>query len=455
MPYDFGWSGVGNYAGSSGYGVDAQGRYGYQPGRRSSFSTPDYPVYFNGRYISIQTQKPWTGKLQTGQTTKAGVIVPESEPSFEDRYKAREVIKDPVIAAEADKLQKTFDDTAATTTTDYQSYLKDFKTQAQAAIDAMKTAADTGPDIEALRNAQSRYSTGLDTAAADYLALNQDAAGRQRALVAEARDLSGYDAAQNAIKADLLAQATQAANRYHLGKFAGTNAGLGTDDMAAYLRASAQAALPIELAKQTERNRVLSDVAIPSERYLTGLETNRIGSFMPSVLGAQYQSATNLESAIQALRNSAATGNWQAAQYIAQIPEIAAALRQKILQGDSSLVGLLAQLRDQSRYRGLEDTQRVQVSQPMYFNMNTGGYPTSGGGSRYIGGGGGVSNYAGLTGTGGTIPTLSDTLEYTPTGGIFDPGLRRTVGYRNLATGANVPIDPRTGGVQYYNPYTR
>jgi hypothetical protein len=55
-------------------------------------------------------------------------------------------------------------------------------------------------------------------------------------------------------------------------------------------------------------------------------------------------------------------------------------MRQQLLTGQISQLGGIASLEDQARYRGLMDTVGANLSQPVGYNMSTGGFPSP---SRY------------------------------------------------------------------------
>lgn len=326
------------------------------------------------RYENSRTKQPWTGQLPNGQYAANGRIsqaptAPAIDPNNPNqRYKAVDIVKDPAIASASDDLLAQFKKTADASLGHFNDYLKEFQNASKTAFDKSKIAADTSGTEAALRGELSQYRDTLSGAASDYANLNTADAARQRDIVRQANDLLPmYDQAATNIGDRQAAELRKLVSRYKLGT--GTPTSLGSDEQRILARGLADVMLPLEEQKIGRRYDVLSNLALPVERDITGRETSRIASFVPSVAGSIFGAGTGVANQIQALKERVANMSMTDAVRYLQMAGVPAEVMQHILGVDISQLGAISQLRDQSRYRGLQDLLGVNLSQPQSFNF--------------------------------------------------------------------------------------
>lgn len=367
-------------------------------------SASDYAVFdaSTGLYKNIRTQQPWTGKLQDGRMANGGKISDGTTTTTQggysplqkagstgstaidpnnvaQRYQAVDVVKSPGVASATTDLLDEFKKSADQSLKGFDDYLKDFRSQADAAIARSKTSADPTATINTLQGSQDRYNATLDRNSADYTAANADAAARQRGIVTDAMDaLPQYRQALTNAEGLAQAQAAKNVSRYGAGKnaAAGANLGLGSDVVALGNRASYEASQPYEMAKVNRFYDILSGLAMPTERDIANRDSTRLGQYQPMVAGAQFSSTQGTAKAIFDLKRAASAQDWETAFNIMRVPQVAAQVKQQILQGDTALLGMIAQLEESSHYRGLQDKLGANPSQPAYFGVGQPAYPS-------------------------------------------------------------------------------
>lgn len=389
-----------NYIGSSGFGVDASGRYGRLTSapRRAATPTPSYAVFdiSSGKVVDSRTGEIYSGKdPMSGKTFQAGVEVPIAKTGVDvaSRYQPVEVIRSPATASAQEDLMATFKKNAARQLEDFGSSLNAFKTDLNAARTLNKEATNIQPTVDALSSAQRDYSGSMDEATAAYQRALADSAAAQRGIVTQANDTLGdYDTALNNILANQLGLVSRNVNKYKMGT--STPRSLGSAETSMLARGALEASLPIAQAKIQRRYDILGSLAMPTESAIAGRNIDYAGRYLPSAAGSELSSQQSTATTIQALRDRAASAGLSNAVAYLQAYGLPAQLQQQLFSGQISELEALRQIEEASRYRGLMDTEGVQVSQPIAYNMALPGYPQF-----PTTGGTGTSRYGSLTGT--------------------------------------------------------
>ncbi len=402
----------GNYAGSSGYwgdtGNNYQGsragmgypgdraknsiaaRYGLTPssigtsaeswGTSNSLSRPtiagDGLAYVGGSNTKFTGTDPVTKKRYVNGAEQS--LVPGTDTYINpndpnQRYQAVSIVKDPTLSGAADDLSTQFATAAKNAITDYSKLLPDYQAQAATAEAASKAAADTSGTQKTLQDAQTRFSTGLDTAQSDYSALDAANAAKQRDIVAKRyADEATYNDLQ-----DQSNQIAQGGVMRMTSKNGAIRGGIpyGTDAQAAFARESYQAGLPYQLAKENYHQQNLANES-GVETALTADEARRIG-FNVAAQGQQYQSAQSTAQAVQALKVSSANQDWETMTRILSVPTLYNEAVQRAAAGDVQLGQALAAFKATTNYQGLRDVLGEQVSTPAYFSQNQGNLPNA------------------------------------------------------------------------------
>lgn len=369
----------------SNYWGSVAGKYGNTQQNQGNIARigPDGLAYTGGSTTRYSGKDPVTGKMYKDGVEQT--LIPGSSDQYinpndpNQRYQAVSISKDPTLSGAADDLSAQFAKSAKASLTDYSKILDDYKKQAGVATDASRAAADTGPTQAALQTAQDRFSTGLDTSQAEYRARNAENTGVQRDIInQEQADLGRYDTLND--QANALAQAgvTKQVSRYGLGKNAsagGANLGLGSDETALLARESYAASFPYQMAKEARAQQVLQNRS-NTENQLSAADAARIG-FDVSTNAQRYQSAQGTAQAIQALKVSAASLDWDTVSRIMSVPQLAAQVQQQILAGDTQLAQALSGLKSTTNYQGLQDRLGANITQPQYYSQANPGYPAA------------------------------------------------------------------------------
>lgn len=435
---------AGNWPGS------AQGKTNPSAGRQ------DYAVWNAGTqtYQSVLTGQPYSGtdpftgkqitngkEVQTGQP--GGVQVPGTNQTIDpndpnQRYKPVDIVKDPAVAGEADKLTKQFSDAAATSLKDFGDYLNTFKQQTAQANKASQAATDVGADINALQQNQKRYDTALGANVADLNTINAQNADAESAIVQQAKDLlPSYDAAAQAVADRQQAALQGQLNRYSAGS---GSQGASSDMQRMLLAGTADIQLPTQLAKVGRQYDLLSNLALPVQRDITNRATSAVTQFNPYAESQQYGSFAATTQQIQGLKSQVANMTWDNAVRYMQSMGIPPAVQSQVLGVDISQLGSLAGVRGGARYQGLQDVLGVDVSQPVgaSFQAPAGRTYTP----RYnvpgYGGGGAAPTVTGSTNLGGNAPVQVGGAAATSPWGESDPN--RYIGgfgggYYDMSTG--------------------
>ena len=447
-----------NAPGSSGYGINPlTGRYGplvSGPASSTGTNRADYGVYDaqSGKLISVLTGKPYSGVdphsgytysngVQTSGTpgSAATATIPGTNTQINpndpnQRYQAVNIDKNKdVVAAEGD-LMKTFQDNAKSALSDFGTTLSNFKNDLASARTKANAATDITGTTKALTDAQGEYSGSLDASNAAYQKALADSAAAQRGVVSQANaDLPLYDQATNNVIANQLGLAQQNFSRYKMGSATPTSG--SSADMRELARAADQASAPMELAKVNQRYNILGSLAMPAEERIGAAGINYAGSFLPSIAGSRYGSATTLANTLQGLKQQVAGMSMQDATQFLTAAGIPAQMQQAILSGQINQLGQLGQVESANKYQGLQDLLGVNVSQPVGYNMGNPGYPSyppTPPTSRY----GGYPNF-----NGGQQQVAPQQPNQAPGGG--NQGNRRedpnAGGYWNLTDGSFVP----------------
>lgn len=297
------------------------------------------------------------------------------------RYNPVDIVKSPDIDSARTTLMDTFKKGAADALTGFDDYLGQFKDMLNVARTKSSQATDPSQTIARLRQLENRYDTSLDANGQEYRDLNSDTAARERAIVQESRDLlPSFDTARDRVR-DLQTQMLQnQVSRYKAGS--GTPRSLGSSEEAQLVNGAGRIAVPLELAKINQRYDILSRYALPVEQDIAGRETNRIASYTPAQLAAQFQAGTFTATTIQQLLQQTSQMAQEDAVRFMQAIGVPEQIRQQILSGQITELGALNQLEDQSRYRGLQDVLGAMPTQTQTYSTGTPGYPAP---SRYGG----------------------------------------------------------------------
>jgi hypothetical protein len=373
-----------NYIGSSGYGTLPNGLYGNMP------TTPNYNVQqpleyavydvSQNKVVSNRTRKPFTGKdPRTGQSYVNGVASAASAESAQpmdpnQRYRALDVVKAPDIASAQTDMMAAFKKTADASLKPFSEHLGNFNADLESARSAGKEATNIQPTVNALVGAQQKYAADLGSSNDSYQKALADAAAASRGIVKSADNtLPMYDAAANNLQNIAIANANRYASRYQLGS--GTPSSPSSYMEALRMQKVAEAAAPFEMAKIDRRFSNLSNYALPVEQQIAGQNINYVGNYLPGIAGSNYNSAVQTANAIQSLKNSVSGMSYDNAIRYMQALGIPSDLMQRVFSNQLGQLGQLAQLGEMSHYRGLEDTNPMSVSQPVYYNMGLPGYP--------------------------------------------------------------------------------
>jgi hypothetical protein len=351
-----------NFAGSSSRGSTPQ-----------NFQRQDYPAIQagTGRLISGVTGLPWTGPAPGTGTT------PPVNPNDPNRYQALEVIKSPEVAGGANVLMDSFKQGAETTAKGW----TDFFNEAKAAQAANKTAFNReqesfniAPLANELRANNEAFATQSRDIGSRYSGVDAEYEAAQRKLAEQAYYvLPQYDAAAQAIANRQFAVNAGRVSRYKAGS--GTPTSLGSSELAMLNRAAADVYLPLEREKIARRMGLITDLSMPLEREFAGRDTVRLGD---EYQREQYLSERNADTEKQIKQLEIAVAGMSRAQAESYVRSLGLPMQiqQEILARHISNLGGIAQLEDQSRYRGLQDTQGINLTPTVAYSMGTGTYPT-------------------------------------------------------------------------------
>lgn len=389
-----------------------------------------------GLYVDPVTGAPYTGtNLATGYSYNKGVptgqVVPFSggkvinpnDPN--QRYQAANIIKSPEIASATQNLMDTFTKTASTALEDFNTYLGNFKDQIGGAAAKSAAATDIGPLSATLRGQQASYANALNQSAAEYAALNQATAGREGAVVQEARDLiPAYDQAMNDLRDYQSGTLQSAINaRYAAGA---TPRSMGSGLARELIRGEAAITVPLEQAKIQQRYNVLGQFAMPSVLDIANRETARIGTFNPMIAAQQFQSGQATEQTIQQLAMATANMSYDNAVKYMTALSVPWNVQQQILSGQIAQLGGLSQLYSGSRYQGLQDVLGAYPTPAVGYNLGLPGYPgaTRYGSPQYPSFGGPASSFVSGNLTAGNAPKRvnaisGNPMEYDPLMGMY------------------------------------
>lgn len=382
-----------NYPGSSGYGPIGTG-FGrvYTPPPTTDSGPADYPLFdaSTGKLISRKTGKPWVGAMPPGwvnpygsaasAASAQGVQVPYAPPGTminpndpTQRYKPVDIVKSPDIAKGQEDLMKTFQDSAAASLKDFNTYLSNFKNDLTAARTAGKAATDPATiaqDIASMRGQQEQYASGLQGDVSQLSDINRASAAAEQGIVTQANAiLPQYDAAAKAVADQQMQEVVRNLSRYKMGT--GTPTSAGGDEARILAAEAAKVYAPFEQAKIDRQLNLLTGLALPVQRDITNRATYAASQFNPQAQGEIFRSGRATERDVQNLRDTVASMSYQQALQFMQAAGIPANIMQQILSGQISQLGALGQLEDQSRYRGLQDVLGVYPSQPMGFSNRT------------------------------------------------------------------------------------
>lgn len=452
-----------NYPGSSGYGILPNGTVGL-------LTTPpaqnrlDYAVMdpTSGIAVSILTGKPWNGvEPRTGQTYVGGKLSQQAQTGLatvpgtnqqinpndpNQRYKAADITKQPDIADAEKQMLKSFQDTTSTALKDFGSYLDEAKQQAGVAQKASAAATNIAPLTNELRQTQQQYAAGLNTDINQLTGANAATTAGENAIVKQGQDmLGGYDQAINNAEALANQDVMSAVSRYGIGKNAGAGAALGAGgDVARIAAAEAyRAAQPYELAKINQGYNLLQNLNLPVTQDIGRRLSTQYGQIQPGIQASQFQTAQGTAQAIQTLKQYASQQDWQTVQQLLSLPQMANAIRQAILSGDTSLLGMLSQLESASHYQGLQDVLGVNPSQPQGYDLSTPGYPNFAPRAPRYGGGGGAA------GPNAANPPIDINASVTPLNPVGSTG---PITYGGTSQNPLYAIGP--GGVTYQSVVT-
>lgn len=374
-----------NFAGSSGYSASGKRlATSVTPKQQSSSDGLDYAVYdiSSNKVVSLKTGQPYNGvDPRTGNTYSGGILqaaagaanAPTGDPTKD--YQAVQIEKSPEIASATQGLLAEFKKNAESSLANFNDYLKSYQTDIDAARQKSLAATDTSGTEAALGAAKQQYTAGLAASDEAYRRAMADTAARERAVVTGAvDDLTGYDDAVNRMQQIALNQVPAYMSRFKLRT--GTPTSLGSADVAEMTRQLTNAAAPFELAKINQRYAIRSGMELPVEQQLGNMGITYAGSYLPSIAGANYGADVNIAQYIQGLRQSVAGMSFQDANAYLTAAGVPDSIKQSIFGGYTQNLGAIAGLMPSAYYQGLNYVPGAQLSQPAYYNMGTGGYPT-------------------------------------------------------------------------------
>lgn len=372
-----------NFQGSSGFGVLPGGRYGRltsTPPRNPGAGNPDHAIWdaSSGRVVSFNTGQPFSGvDPGTGKNFNNGIEVAPPNPAtqpFNERYQPREIIRSPETARAQTDLMEQFRSNASSALQDFNSQLSRYRDDVNAARSASHAATDVAPTVAALQSAQRDYGSSLTTADQRYQAALDEAAARERGIVTQAQDYSGFDTALNNALAHNLDVVRGNVSRYKMGT--STPRSMGSAENAMLMAGATAASVPIELARQQRRYDVLTGLAMPTERDIAGRNIAYAGGFLPGTAASRYGAETGTAMNVQNLLSQAATAGFTNAAAYLQAYGMPAMLQQQILTGQITELEALRQIEEAARYRTVEDTAGMPITQPVSYNMALPGYPS-------------------------------------------------------------------------------
>lgn len=386
-----------NYPGSSGFGPIGTG-FGrvYTAPPATDAGPPDYPVFdaSTGKLISRKTGKQWMGAMPPGWVnpygsaasadSARGVQVPYAPPGTminpndpTQRYKPVDIVKSPDIAKGEEDLMKTFQDSASSALKDFGTYLSNFKNDLGAARTAAKAATDPATiaqDIATMRGDQAKYQTSLEGDVSQLAEINRANAAAEQGIVGQANAiLPQYDAAAKAVADQQMDAVNRNFSRYKMGT--GTPTSAGGDEARILAAEAARVYAPFEQAKIDRQLNLLTGLALPVQRDITNRATAAVTGFNPQAQGEIFRSGMATERDVQNLRDQVAGMSYQQALQFMQAAQIPVNIMQQILSGQIGQLGALSDIRDRSRYTGLQDVLGVYPSQPIGFSNRMPGLP--------------------------------------------------------------------------------
>lgn len=334
---------------------------------------PDYPVIDagTGNLVSAKTGQSWTGPIP-GQPAPSTV-----NPNDPNRYQAVEVIKSPAIAGATNTLMDSFKQGADITNKGWKDFFDEAKNAQAANREAFNREQryfDVQPTADELRSGNERFASLSRDIGGRYGAVDANYEARMRELLAQAEGvLPQYDEAARAIANQQFAANAGMVSRYKAGS--GTPMSLGSSEIAMLNRAARDAYLPFEREKIARRLGLITDLSMPLEREFATRDSARLADEYGR---EQYLSERNAETVkqIKQLELAVAGMSRQQAESYLRSLGLPSQIAQEILSRHIANLGGLAQLEEGSRYRGLQDTQGINLTPAVGYNMSMGSFPT-------------------------------------------------------------------------------
>lgn len=332
----------------------------------------DYPAIQagTGKLISGVTGLPWTGPdPRTSPTT---------DPNDPSRYQPLEVIKSPAVAAGANVLMDSFKQGAEATTkgwTDFFNEAKAAQAMNREAFQREQQAFNVAPFANDLRANNEAFATQSREIGGRYRDVDAEYEAAQRALTEKAYQTNNaeVEAAKVAVANRIASGALGNVSRYKAGS--GTPTSLGSSEIAMTNRAIADSYLPYELDRVNRKMGLITNLEMPLEREYATRDAATLGNEYQSERYLSERNADTEKQIKQLELSVAGMSRAQAESYIRSLG-LPMQIQQEILARHIANLGGIGQLEEQSRYRGLQDTQGVNLTPTVGYSMGTGTYPT-------------------------------------------------------------------------------
>lgn len=331
----------------------------------------DYPAIQagTGKLISGVTGLPWTGPMPGSDA---------ANPNDPNRYQPLEVIKSPEVAGATGVLMDSFKQGADATAkgwTDFFNEAKAAQGMNKEAFQREQQSFNIDPLANNLREVNADFTSRSRDIGSRYADIDAEYERNQRALVDEAygRNDTEITAAKEAIARRLAAGNLGAVSRYKAGS--GTPTSLGSSELRMTNRAISDAYMPFELDRVNRRMGLLTNYEMPLERELAARDAATVGNEYQSERYLSERNADTEKQIKQLELSVAGMSRAQAESYIRSLG-LPMQIQQEILARHIANLGGIAQLEEGSRYRGLRDTQDINLTPTVGYTMGTGTYPT-------------------------------------------------------------------------------
>lgn len=323
-----------------------------------------------GKLISGVTGLPWTGPDPR--------VSPTADPNDPNRYQPLEVIKSPAVAGATNVLMDSFKQGAEATQKGWTDFFKEAQAAQgmnKAAFEREQQSFNVQPLADDLRQTNADFAGRSRDIGARYVADDAEYEASQRALMDKAylTNNNEIDAAKLAVANRLSAAAQGQVSRYKAGS--GTPTSLGSSELRMSQRAISDSYLPYELDRVNRKMGLITNYEMPLEREYAARDAATLGNEYQSERYLSERNADTEKQIKQLELSVAGMSRAQAESYVRSLG-LPMQIQQEILARHIANLGGIAQLEDQSRYRGLQDTQGMNLSPTVGYSMGTGTYPT-------------------------------------------------------------------------------